>query len=339
MIHPEFTPQHSSTPREFLVARDSRITNDGHDGIDFDKFKFDTPTGDAFMSEIRHRVTQHQVATGGTPDQHQCVIDVRDVMCSVLRTQGFRALPDFIATLHPVFPAGDMQRQDDLVLTTEERLGVLARRLQQGVGTGAVPVGTDQPGWTWSPGLATHERQSVLNEGQQQRASGGGGIPYPSAGFAVGTVYNPPGPGYNSYGATYNTNGQVTNHQSPSLPPPPPPPARQPPPDHPPPPNRRGHGGMSLLSAEAACIVPKHSNMSDMLAVMSRVTAAYPTARGVYVIGFSAGANLCINYLATEHGRSTVTAAAAVSNGYDIFNSGVPRDRRVQVMQQRVRYF
>ena len=236
MIHPEFTPQHSSTPREFLVARDSRITNDGHDGIDFDKFKFDTPTGDAFMSEIRHRVTQHQVATGGTPDQHQCVIDVRDVMCSVLRTQGFRALPDFIATLHPVFPAGDMQRQDDLVLTTEERLGVLARSLQQGVGTGAVPVGTDQPGWTWSPGLATHERQSVLNEGQQQRASGGGGIPYPSAGFAVGTVYNPPGPGYNSYGATYNTNGQVTNHQSPSLPPPPPPPARQPPPDHPPPP-------------------------------------------------------------------------------------------------------
>ena len=84
--------------------------------------------------------------------------------------------------------------------------------------------------------------------------------------------------------------------------------------------NRRSHGGMSLLSAEAACIVPKHSNMSDMLAVMSRVTAAYPTARGVYVIGFSAGANLCINYLATEHGRSTVTAAAAVSNGYDIFN-------------------
>ena len=116
---------------------------------------------------------------------------------------------------------------------------MLARRLQQGVGTGAVPVGTDQPGWTWSPGLAAHERQSVMNETQQQRVSGGGGIPHPSAGFAVGTVYHPPGPGYNSYGATYNTSGQVTNWhgQSPDFaPPPPPPPARQPLPDHPPPP-------------------------------------------------------------------------------------------------------
>ena len=92
--------------------------------------------------------------------------------------------------------------------------------------------------------------------------------------------------------------------------------------------NRRGHGGMSLLGDERSLlgdntvqthkIVPKHNNMDDMIAVMTHVYATYPDAP-VYMIGFSAGANLCINYMATQ-GAHRVAAACAVSNGYDIYS-------------------
>jgi len=87
--------------------------------------------------------------------------------------------------------------------------------------------------------------------------------------------------------------------------------------------NRRGHGGMSLLGGDETVIVPKHNNMIDMVAVMTHVHATYPDAPA-YIIGFSAGANLCINYLgrkaaATAEGGRCV-AGAAVSNGYDIYS-------------------
>ena len=57
------------------------------------------------MHELWHRVQHHQAAAEGTPEQqHMYEADVHDVLCVVLRRQGFADLPGFDAILHPTYP-------------------------------------------------------------------------------------------------------------------------------------------------------------------------------------------------------------------------------------------
>jgi predicted alpha/beta-fold hydrolase len=85
--------------------------------------------------------------------------------------------------------------------------------------------------------------------------------------------------------------------------------------------NRRGHGGTSLLSkvknVKEGVIFPKHVNMEDMLCVVDHLVSKYPNAQK-YLIGFSCGANLAINYISRY---TTFIASASVSNVYNIFDS------------------
>lgn len=85
--------------------------------------------------------------------------------------------------------------------------------------------------------------------------------------------------------------------------------------------NRRGHGGTSLLSTvenvKESIIFPKHVNMNDMVSVVNHLTTKYPHAPK-YLIGFSCGANLAINYVSRYN---TFKATASISNVYNIFDS------------------
>jgi predicted alpha/beta-fold hydrolase len=85
--------------------------------------------------------------------------------------------------------------------------------------------------------------------------------------------------------------------------------------------NRRGHGGTSLLSrvenVQENVIFPKHVNMKDMVCVVDHLLKTYPLAPK-YLIGFSCGANLAINYISKY---STFIATASVSNVYNIFEA------------------
>lgn len=85
--------------------------------------------------------------------------------------------------------------------------------------------------------------------------------------------------------------------------------------------NRRGHGGTSLLSTlgnvDEDVIFPKHVNMKDMLCVVDHLLNKYPRAPK-YLIGFSCGANLAINYVSKY---ATFVASASVSNVYNIFDA------------------
>ena len=85
--------------------------------------------------------------------------------------------------------------------------------------------------------------------------------------------------------------------------------------------NRRGHGGMSLLPPNGnLCkkIFPRHSDMDDMWCVVKHLMSKYPSAPK-YMIGFSCGANLMVNYLALPGGSGDFILSASVSNGYDIY--------------------
>lgn len=84
--------------------------------------------------------------------------------------------------------------------------------------------------------------------------------------------------------------------------------------------NRRGHGGTSLLSKEKnkeSVVFPKHVNMKDMLCVVDHLSKKYPLAPK-YLIGFSCGANLVINYISRY---STFLASASISNVYNIYEA------------------
>lgn len=83
--------------------------------------------------------------------------------------------------------------------------------------------------------------------------------------------------------------------------------------------NRRGHG-TSLLSEnrEEEIIFPRHVNMEDMLVVVDHLNKKYPDAIK-FLIGFSAGANLAINYIAKNQVDNPFTATISISNGYDIY--------------------
>ena len=85
--------------------------------------------------------------------------------------------------------------------------------------------------------------------------------------------------------------------------------------------NRRGHGGTSLLSKvenlKESVIFPKHVNMDDMLRVVDNLLKKYPRAPK-YLIGFSCGANLLINYISKYH-HNPFIGGASISNGYNIY--------------------
>ena len=86
--------------------------------------------------------------------------------------------------------------------------------------------------------------------------------------------------------------------------------------------NRRGHAKESLLPkvgtvSNASCIFPRHVNMSDMKEVVDIICKRFPN-RKKFLVGFSCGGNLAINYLAHVGKDSPFKAAVVVSNGYNI---------------------
>lgn len=85
---------------------------------------------------------------------------------------------------------------------------------------------------------------------------------------------------------------------------------------------RRGHGGTSLLSRvendTEDVLFPKHVNMEDMMCVVDHLLKKYPRAPK-YLIGFSCGANLLINYI-SKFPYNPFIGCASVSNGYHIYD-------------------
>ncbi len=81
---------------------------------------------------------------------------------------------------------------------------------------------------------------------------------------------------------------------------------------------RRGHG-TSLLSChdKEEAIFPRHVNMEDMITVVNHINKKYPDAPK-FLIGFSSGANLAINYIARNKAANPFIATISISNGYNI---------------------
>ena len=87
--------------------------------------------------------------------------------------------------------------------------------------------------------------------------------------------------------------------------------------------NRRGHGDGSLLPktgkiVDASCVFPRHVNMSDMIEVVDHICKKRPSPKK-YLVGFSCGGNLAINYLAHVGDASPFVSAVSVCNGFNIF--------------------
>lgn len=86
--------------------------------------------------------------------------------------------------------------------------------------------------------------------------------------------------------------------------------------------NRRGHAKESLLPkvgniSNASCIFPRHVNMNDMKEVVDIICKRFPQ-RKKFLVGFSCGGNLAINYLDHVGKDSPFKAAVVISNGYNI---------------------
>ena len=95
--------------------------------------------------------------------------------------------------------------------------------------------------------------------------------------------------------------------------------------------NRRGHADSSLLPkvgnvADASCVFPRHVNMSDMVEVVTHICAKWPLSKK-YLVGFSCGGNLAINYQAHVGDASPFAAAAAICNGYNILTGTLELSR------------
>jgi predicted alpha/beta-fold hydrolase len=87
--------------------------------------------------------------------------------------------------------------------------------------------------------------------------------------------------------------------------------------------NRRGHGGMSLLPRDYDSntimsddkIFPRHCDLDDLERVVNHIQLQYPEAQK-FLVGFSCGANLAINYISKHVG--IFKSCISISNGYDI---------------------
>ena len=85
--------------------------------------------------------------------------------------------------------------------------------------------------------------------------------------------------------------------------------------------NRRGHGKGSLFppsgsfqpGASGGKIFPRHVNMDDMDHIVKHIHKKYPNAPK-YLVGFSCGGNLAINYIAKE---GIFQATVCICNGFD----------------------
>jgi len=78
--------------------------------------------------------------------------------------------------------------------------------------------------------------------------------------------------------------------------------------------NRRGHGGIDLTSPSFNCM----GDAEDTVAQVQMVTARYPAADYLAMVGISAGSGLVINYLGKEGDRTPVRAACSLCPAYDI---------------------
>lgn len=87
--------------------------------------------------------------------------------------------------------------------------------------------------------------------------------------------------------------------------------------------NRRGHGTGSLMPStgnfKTDCkIFPRHVNMDDMEYVVDYIQKKYPMAPK-YLVGFSFGGNLAINYLA-HHQTNPFLLTVTICNVFNIYN-------------------
>jgi predicted alpha/beta-fold hydrolase len=86
--------------------------------------------------------------------------------------------------------------------------------------------------------------------------------------------------------------------------------------------NRRGHAGVSLLSTTQKAvqkIVPIHSDLEDMQQVVAHMEARYPRCPK-FLVGFSAGSNLGIQFCARfqDQASNPFRAVVSVSNAHDL---------------------
>jgi len=78
--------------------------------------------------------------------------------------------------------------------------------------------------------------------------------------------------------------------------------------------NRRGHGRMSLTSPRFNVI----GDAADTKAQVDFVTAKYPSASYIGMVGISAGSGLLVTYLGKEGDKTPVQAACSLCPAYDI---------------------
>lgn len=84
--------------------------------------------------------------------------------------------------------------------------------------------------------------------------------------------------------------------------------------------NRRGHNTSSMIDP-AICVsrhFPRYTCDKDTDTVLKYINSKYPNTQ-IFLIGISCGANIVVNYLATEESKHrNIIAAVSVSNGFDL---------------------
>ena len=91
--------------------------------------------------------------------------------------------------------------------------------------------------------------------------------------------------------------------------------------------NRRGHAGMSILpetqdasrakTSRRAKLFPRHADVDDMHEVAMWVRSKFPEAP-MFIVGYSAGSNVVVKYLATYKDEQPFIGAVSVSNAHDL---------------------
>jgi hypothetical protein len=85
---------------------------------------------------------------------------------------------------------------------------------------------------------------------------------------------------------------------------------------------RRGHGFSTIAplvpGSDDAPIFPKHVNLEDMDQVVEHIQTRLPYAPK-YLVGFSCGGNLAINYIAKRANTHPFLATVSIGNGFDLW--------------------
>ena len=86
--------------------------------------------------------------------------------------------------------------------------------------------------------------------------------------------------------------------------------------------NRRGHAGMSILPDKNVAtkkhkLFPQHADIDDMHEVSIWIRRKFPKAP-MFIVGYSAGSNVVVKYLATHKDVQPFAAAISVNNAHDL---------------------